>query len=117
MPKQFHDSGGESPLQIGTVALSGTGGVNISAQVDVAGTAFVAPYGVYSKPPEQERAAMMADQNGQYYLLGCIASNQPIQSGEILIKAGSGAYLYLKSNGEIELNGLVINQNGQIQSK
>lgn len=50
-------------------------------------------------------------------MLGTLNKCNDIESGEIKIVSKGGAYIILKNNGDIVLNGLVINSGGVIQNE
>ena len=50
-------------------------------------------------------------------MLGALSKDEDIESGEVKISSLGGAYIILKNNGDIVLNGLVIDSRGVIQNE
>jgi hypothetical protein len=115
MSDRFHDTQSAQPVRRGTVMLSTQQGLQISACVDGAYLEQVVPYGMISKPCEQDEVLLLPVENGRYVLLGQVTDSSSLSPGEVLLKAKSGASVYLKSDGTVEINGLVISADGKIQ--
>lgn len=75
-----------------------------------------APYGYKSVPPVDEDVIMLESNNGAV-VLGALSKDEDIESGEVKISSLGGAYIILKNNGDIVLNGLVIDSRGVIQNE
>lgn len=74
------------------------------------------PYGYQSVPPVDEDVLMLPSNDGSV-VLGTLNKCNDVESGEIKIVSKGGAYIILKNNGDIVLNGLVINSGGVIQNE
>lgn len=75
-----------------------------------------APYGYKSVPPVDEDVIMLESNDGAV-VLGALSKDENIESGEVKISSLGGAYIILKNNGDIVLNGLVIDSRGVIQNE
>lgn len=75
-----------------------------------------APYGYKSVPPVDEDVIMIESNDGAV-VLGALSKDEDIESGEVKISSLGGAYIILKNNGDIVLNGLVIDSRGVIQNE
>lgn len=65
---------------------------------------FTAPYGVYSLPPQGERAVLLF--GGKEVLgVGVPVQGEKAAPGELLLQSAGGAYLLLKNDGTALLNG------------
>ena len=75
-----------------------------------------APYGYKSVPPVDEDVIMLESNDGAV-VLGALSKDEDIESGEVKISSLGGAYIILKNNGDIVLNGLGIDSRGVIQNE
>lgn len=75
-----------------------------------------APYGYKSVPPVDEDVIMLESNDGAV-VLGTLSKDEDIESGEVKISSLGGAYIILKNNGDIVLNGLVIDSRGVIENE
>ena len=75
-----------------------------------------APYGYKSVPPVDEDVIMLESNDGAV-VLGALSKDEDIESGEVKSSSLGGAYIILKNNGDIVLNGLVIDSRGVIQNE
>lgn len=75
-----------------------------------------APYGYKSVPPVDEDVIMLESNDGAV-VIGALSKDENIESGEVKISSLGGAYIILKNNGDIVLNGLVIDSRGVIQNE
>ena len=75
-----------------------------------------APYGYKSVPPVDEDVIMLESNDGAV-VLGALSKDEDIESVEVKISSLGGAYIILKNNGDIVLNGLVIDSRGVIQNE
>ncbi len=75
-----------------------------------------APYGYQSVPTVNEEVIMLPSNDGSV-MLGTLNKCTDIESGEVKIVSKGGAYIILKNNGDIVLNGLVIDGRGVIQNE
>lgn len=115
MSDRFHELKQPESARKGTVLISSQDGIFVSSCVDGAYLEQVMPYGFYSRPCEQDEVLILPTEDGKYVLLGNLFQPGQIGRGEVMLKAKSGAYLHLKSDGSVEINGLVILPDGTIQ--
>ena len=104
-----YNSQAESFAKKGTVTLGGT--ANVDAGEGTRNAEVYAPYGYSFCAPAGEEGL----------IIGAIAGTKAVQSnlknGEIKICSLSGAYILLRSDGSVVINGAVIGKNGKITEK
>ncbi len=114
--RQFTEKQEESLIRPGMSTLNSDGkveAVSTGAERDVS---IYSDYGYcYSLPSGTEM--LISNCSGQQAAIGTLLSSKELKSGEIKITAGSGAYVYLKDNGSVIINGLEIDKNGVIASE
>lgn len=74
------------------------------------------PYGFNSLPPVDEQVIMVPSSDGTV-VLGTLNNPENIESGEVELRSLGGAYILLKNNGDVVINGLVINRQGVIENE
>lgn len=111
--QQMSKSHTEPSIQSGRVTLNGSGGLEaVSTGVDRSVDVF-SPYGyVYSVPAGADM--LLAGFDGRQGAIGVAMENGTLGVGEIKITSASGAYIYLKNDGSVEINGAVISKTGEI---
>lgn len=67
---------------------------------------FAGPWGIAYLPPNAAQAVVVSTSAGDA-CIGTLAANKGIQPGELYLFSSGGAEIYLKNNGEIEINGTV----------
>lgn len=78
--------------------------------------AMCMPYGFFSRP-HMGQEILMLDSNKRNVTLGAISESKQmpsIKEGEVIIRSNGGAYIHLKSDGCVSVNGLLISKTGQI---
>ena len=106
--KQIVKESSEPYAQTGKSTLNNNGGVNRDLKL-------VSPYGYsFSLPAGTGLLLMKAD--GSQLGIGVPANDSSLKTGEIKITSKSGAFIHLRDDGSISLNGLIINNNGVIDS-
>jgi hypothetical protein len=60
---------------------------------------------------------LLSKGDGQQAAIGTLMNGGTVKPGEIKITASSGAYIYLKSDGSVVINGMEIDRNGVIVSE
>lgn len=92
--------------------------VNVSGHTMLKNVKMTLPQGICVLPKEGDDVIVMPLENGEYIVLGTVYNRSleggSLNRGEILIKSEGGAYIKLKNNGEVEINGMIIDTNGQI---
>jgi hypothetical protein len=84
--------------------VTGTGsaqGVN-----DYRALPFAGPWGIAYLPPNAAQAVIVSTSAGDA-CIGALASDKGIKPGELYLYSAGGAEIYLKNNGEVEINGTV----------
>lgn len=71
-----------------------------------------APFGIESVPPLGSQVVLIENENGTA-CLGVLCNSQGIDDGELKLFSKGGAYIVLKNNGEIILNGARITKDGK----
>ena len=115
MSKKIISSQNSDVAEKGKVTLS-ENQIEAGATVTRRNIDCYAPYGYQSVPPVDEDVLMLPS-NDSSVVLGTLNKCNDVESGEIKIVSKGGAYIILKNNGDIVLNGLVINGGGVIQNE
>lgn len=88
-----------------------TGGTSAQGTNDYRQLVFAGPWGIAYRPPNAAQAVVVSTSAGDA-CIGTIAAEKGIGPGELLLFSAGGAELYLKNNGEIEINGQVFAAKG-----
>ncbi|MCI1982751.1 MAG: hypothetical protein LKJ45_06255 [Oscillospiraceae bacterium] len=72
---------------------------------------FAGPWGIAYLPPDAAQAVVVSTRAGDVSV-GALAESRGIQPGELMLFSSGGAQIYLKNNGEIEINGQVFKAKG-----
>lgn len=115
MSKRIVATSGKEVAEKGKVTLSDNQ-LEAGATVTRRNIDSYAPYGYKSVPPVDEDVIMLESNDGAV-VLGALSKDENIESGEVKISSLGGAYIILKNNGDIVLNGLVIDSRGVIQNE
>lgn len=98
---------------------SGVSTLNSNGQVEAVSTGaernikIYSPYGYsFSMPAGVEM--LLSKSGGQQAAIGALMDSSNIEQGEIKITCASGAYIHLKKNGAVVINGLEIDKDGVI---
>lgn len=102
---------------IGKVVLSEEGTIQVCGHTQLRKVKMIGLPGVYALPQEGQTVVMLPIDNGGYLMLGNILEADGLNQDEIILKNNKGAYLKLRNDGKIEINGLVISSNGQIEER
>lgn len=102
-----------SPLT-GYVSQSYSGRVSAISDIEMQDIPIVSIPGIHYLPREKENILAIPVDN-EYLCVGSIDDSSPsIQPGELLLKSTGNAFIKLCNNGDVVINGLTININGQI---
>lgn len=89
----------------------------------VYGEAFVkkggetyAPYGFSSSPPQNLKGIAVPSESGDITVAYEMPQNS-LSEGEVRLYSKSGAYIHLRNDGSVVINGLVINLGGVIEEQ
>ncbi|MDD6728279.1 MAG: hypothetical protein PUE08_03550 [Eubacteriales bacterium] len=111
--KQTVNGGDKAAVESGKVTLNDNGhleAVSTGAQRSVK---VYAPYG-YSFSAPKGSELLMTRNAGEQVSFACEMESADTKEGEIKITASSGAYIHLKNDGSVIINGLKINSKGEI---
>ena len=114
MTNKYNENHSSEIAHFGQILQSGANGIYISGQADLNDVQFVAPYGIRSKPAVNKQVLIIPSSEQKYAVPGVVCTVDDLNSGEIELKASSGAYIKLKSNGEVIINGMRITAQGTI---
>lgn len=112
--KQISKDNSFPVLQIGKSAVNSSGGTDAVSTVSQRNIEFYSPYGYRFLLP-QNMNVLLAGEAGKQYGIGVLNGNSAMKPGEIKITAESGACIYLKADGSVEINGLKITKDGVIE--
>ena len=92
--------------------------INFSKLLKERNVDFYSPYGYISCVPKGEKL-LLTQGGGEQVCIGVESDSSAVGYAEVKITSLSGAYIHLKNDGSIELNGLLISKEGKIieQSK
>lgn len=75
------------------------------------GLPFAGPWGIAYLPPNEAQAVIVSTSSGDA-CVGTLTREQGLKPGELLLYSSGGAKIYLKSNGDIEINGQLFKKEG-----
>jgi hypothetical protein len=104
---------GGAQATVAQVSYSGSEGFGALGEAESRGVPVFAPRGISYRPREGDRLLLLRA-DGADICVGCLASQDALQAGELMLASSGGARIHLKSNGEISLNGLRISAAGAI---
>ena len=89
-------------------SVDGNNAVGVSEYRNLA---FSGPWGIAYLPPDAAQAVVVSTSAGET-CVGTLAERRGIGPGELMLFSAGGAEIYLKNNGEIEINGQVFKPKG-----
>lgn len=101
------------PIECGKVTMNVDGKIEASSTGVERNVGFYSPYGYAYCVPKGE-TLLLTQGGGEQVCIGVESDSSAVECGEIKITAQSGAYIYLKNDGSIVLNGLTISKEGKI---
>ncbi|MCM1114356.1 MAG: hypothetical protein NC397_02545 [Clostridium sp.] len=101
-------------IQTGKSTLNANGNVEAVSTGVQRNLQIYSPYG-YSASLPANVDILLADSGDAQVGIGVLQNSTSLNTGEIKITASSGAYIHLKSDGSVVINGLRINKNGVIE--
>lgn len=112
--RQFSKSVKEPTVQSGKSTLNGAGGVEAVSTGTERNLDIYAPYGYcFSLPAKSD--ILLTKYDGTQAGTGVLMEERGLENGEIEIHSLSGAYIKLKNDGSVEINGLTVGRNGEIE--
>lgn len=103
-------------IQSGRVTLNENGEFEAVASGVDRSVRMFSPYGYGFSLPKGERM-LLTESDGSQAAFGVEMSRENIEPGEIKITSSSGAYIYLKNDGSVVINGLEIDSRGAIKNE
>jgi hypothetical protein len=76
------------------------------------GLPFAGPWGIAYQPPNASQAVIVSTNAGST-CIGTLAQDRGLKPGELMLFSAGGAEIYLKSNGEVEINGQIFKPKGE----
>lgn len=101
-----------SSAEIGQVTRSGEQ-LTAAGSAEVRDIPILSPYGFIGMPPLGERAMLIPCPQGAV-CAGIVADGTNLAEGEVRIFSLGGAEIRLKNNGDVVINGTVIDASGMI---
>ena len=92
-------------IQVGEV-LSNTGSLSIQAVGQYSAVPLAAPFGITYVPPKGTKVVLLEEED-TVLCTGAISESVNLSEGELMLRSSGGAYIYLKNNGDIVINGQV----------
>lgn len=92
----------------GNVKNSGKDSIAVTSSGEHKKLKTCMPYGVASVPPVGQRAVVLPLDDGEVSV-GVITSGFDLKEGEIMLYSKGGASIVLKNNGDVLINGKVLN--------
>lgn len=104
------------PMQTGISTMNNNGQVEAVSTGTQRDINIYSPYGYcFSLPIGVDM--LLAKSDGSQAAIGTLMKNDGIKAGEIKIASASGAFIHLKDDGSVVINGLKINRNGVIENE
>ena len=111
---QYLSQGGGPSPQLARVTQAQGGRLVAKGQDTADSPPQFAPYGIASLAPEGERVLLLPFEDG-YACVGVLTGSGGLEAGELVLKSAGGAYIRLKNNGEVEINGLTVTGDGVLR--
>lgn len=106
----------DEQMQTGVSTLNSNGSIEAVSTGTERDIKVYSSYGYSFSPPAGVRM-LFTKTDGQQSAVGVLMNSGSTEPGEIRIEADSGAYVYLKKDGSVIINGLEINKNGVINNE
>lgn len=103
----------KSEMETGQVTISKNGELEAVSTGVERGVKMLVPFG-YSCAVGSGRELVLSRIDGRQVALGTIMQDSTLRTGEIELRSPSGAYIRLKNDGSVVINGLVIDSDGGI---
>ncbi len=91
------------PAQVGRVT-SDSSRLSVQADALYHDVPVVAPFGIAYVPPKGAELVLL-DAADTTVCLGTVNASAALQQGELMLTSSGGACIYLKNNGQVEING------------
>lgn len=111
--RQIAKSQEQPAVQTGISTLNRNGEIDAVSTGAERSINIYAPYGyTFSLPMGIDMLLTKSD--GEQAAIGVLMKNNGVKAGEVKITAASGAYIHLKNDGSVVINGLEIDRDGVI---
>ena len=108
LSKKLAQAGGRTKTAgVAEVTGAAAGRVTLQGESEYREVVLLTPYGISCLPPEGTEGVLLPVEQGRV-CVGFPARGADLQPGELLLRSAGGAFLHLKNNGEVEINGTVI---------
>lgn len=111
--RQLSKGQSASQLQMGVSTLNDNGQVEAVSTGTERDISIYSAYGYSFSLPAGAQMLLSSD-GGQQAAIGVLMDGGNIEQGEIKITSASGAYIHLKNDGSVVINGRKINKDGVI---
>lgn len=115
LSKTVNKSAADNRAQRGNVTISGSAEIEAHTGGNTKSMDSYTPYGYTCSAPVGEEVAVIPSSDGAI-ALGTKCKAETLKSGEVMITSLGGAAIYLKNDGSVVINSLVIDRNGVIQN-
>ncbi len=88
-----------------------TGNCKANGVNEYRGLPFAGPWGIAYLPPNAAQAVVVSTNAGDA-CIGAFAQEKGLEPGELMLFSAGGAEIYLKNNGDIEINGQIFTKGG-----
>lgn len=96
-----------SPAAKGSILGASGGSVEVDTSLRHINLPVVAPYGIAYVPPAGEGAVLVPTDSGEA-CVGVVAPKvQNLKAGELMLYSAGGAFIVLKNDGTVNINGTV----------
>ena len=101
-------------IQLADVTISETGELAASGNMEKRDIIIYAPYGIEAVPPDGSNIIAI-DYERARICIGVKSGNFAIAPGEVRISSKGGAYIYLKNDGSVDINGYVFTSKATVK--
>lgn len=95
----------KAQIQVGEV-LSNTGRLSIQAVGKYSSVPLASPFGITYVPPKGTKVVLLEEED-TILCAGAISEPANLSEGELMLRSSGGAYIHLKNNGDVVINGQV----------
>ena len=94
-------------VKIGKVTSTNSSSVTVQSDQEYRQINAMAPFGIISRPPIGTKVVITPVDNG-YVCTGALSPGSSLEPGELMLYSKGGASIVLKNNGQVLINGNVI---------
>lgn len=111
--KQIIKEETQPPTECGTLTMNVNGSIEAASTGLERSIEVYAPFGYKSSIPSGTNL-LLSQGGGQQVCIGVKSDAPSLKEGEIKIESPCGGYVYLKADGSVEINGLLITKEGKL---